>query len=348
MDKKILVVGGYGAVGSIISLELSKIYPEKVIVAGRSYEKAKKFTDNRRLIPMKLDHSKIDELNFLDEISLVIMCIDQTNTTFVEACVEKGVQYIDISANQKIIEQIDLLDTKAKKNKTSIISSVGIAPGITNLLVQHLLKESPKNKTIDIYVLLGLGEKHGDAAFQWTFDNIDTTYMVGNNKIKSFTLPKMTNLLGNRTFYSFDFSDQHTLLKTNKISVTTRMAFDSSFLTRTIGFLRKIGLTKIFRNKTIQKTFISIFKKSLIGTDVFGVKAVVTAENDQLLEASVTGNGEGKATAFVAVQTAIYLLENSIPSGAHHLHQVIEDIPLFLNNLTRYDSELKINLKANN
>ncbi len=300
---------------------MSQHYPGKVIVAGRNYAKAEQLSQQIAAVPMKLDLTSISNSDFLDTVQLVIMCIDQLDTSFVELCIEKGINYIDISANKEVIEKIELLNDQAKQS--SIVLSVGIAPGITNLLAKHVLNQSPTEEAIDISVLLGLGEKHGDAAFKWTFDNINTSYTLGKQEIRSFSTPRKTELVGKRSFYTFNFSDQHTLLKTTQIKrVTTRMAFDVSFLTKTVALLRKVGLTTVFNNRWVQNVSISLFKKSLIGSDVFGVKV-----EGKTLGFSVTGNGEGNATAYVATETALHLLKNQTPSGVKHLHEIIEDIP---------------------
>lgn len=141
MKESILIVGGYGAVGNIISKELSKHYPGKVIVAGRNLSKAEDLARKIPVIPMQLDLTSISTTDFLDTVKLVIMCLDQTNTSFVELCIENGIDYIDISANQEVIEKIELLSEKAKKYQSSIVLSVGIAPGITNLLAKHVLNQ---------------------------------------------------------------------------------------------------------------------------------------------------------------------------------------------------------------
>ena len=56
-NEKIMVVGGYGNVGGKICQELSNYYPGKIIAAGRSYEKAKIFTQHSggKILPAVVD-----------------------------------------------------------------------------------------------------------------------------------------------------------------------------------------------------------------------------------------------------------------------------------------------------
>lgn len=344
MEKNSLIIGGYGAVGSIISRHLAEQFPNKVIVAGRSFKKAQQLTQqlNNIVIPYQFDAAATSNYDILNQVGLVIVCIDLPNNKLAEECIERGINYIDITASQEVIKKIETLDQQAKDKNVTIALSVGLAPGITNLLAQHCIRQASTDTPVDLFVLLGLGEKHGDAAYRWTFDNIHTAYPVIQNgytkTVKSFTQPKQTQLLGKRTFYAFNFSDQHTLTETTSSPrVFTRMAFDSRFLTGMIGLLRKVGITCLFKNKRIQTIFVPIFKRSGIGSDLFAVKAT-TAYNSY----SVTGNGEGKITAYVATELAIQLIRQSQAPGVRHIHQLVTDIPEFLARLKKYDDQISI------
>lgn len=353
MKNNILIVGGYGKVGSIICRHLAGLFPKKIIVAGRNIKKAQKLsgTLDHNVIPYFLDiHNPAGITTVLENTKLVIMCIDQKDTNFVELCIEKRVHYIDITANQLFVDQIELLDEKAKLNNATITLSIGLAPGITNLLAQHCVNQFSEITLINIFILLGIGEKHGDAAYRWTFDNIHSTYKIkdgGKTKtIKSFSLPQKCELSGKRKFYTFNFSDQHTLAKTiNTGQVLTRMAFDSKILTASVALLRKLGLTKIFSNKKIQNIFIRLFKKMNIGSDNFAVKAVAKNTQNEACEFSFEGSGEGKITAYVAIETALYIMQSNPSYGVRHINQIIENIPEFLENLKRYDNTIEIKQK---
>lgn len=349
MKENIVVIGGYGAVGCVISRYLAQHFPGNVIVAGRSWDKAQQLANKLeyKVLPYQLDIADPENVILPVHTSLVIMCIDQDNPRFVEQCIERGIHYIDITANQKLITEIERLDEKAKKNQVSVILSVGLAPGITNLLVQQGINQQPGSTAAAISVLLGLGEKHGDAAYRWTFDNMHSTYQLSKNgkpiSIRSFALPKEMELQGKRRFYSFNFSDQHTLLKTTSLEqVITRMAFDLKWITRGMALLRKTGLTVLLRYKSVQNILIPMFKKSGMGSDVFGVKAEVTDLQNTIYCCSVTGYGEGKITAYYAIETALYLKNNPVSFGVRHSHQIIMNIPDFLQRLKKYDKTLQI------
>jgi len=350
MNKHILIVGGYGAVGSIISKVLAQQFPGKVMVAGRSLQKAQQLAKalKDQVIPVQLDLSAPPDAALLGNVGFVIMCIDQEDARFAAWCIDRGIDYIDITASGQLIAQMEKLHARAKSKNVRVVLSVGLAPGITNLLAQHGLQQLPGGSQVDISILLGLGEKHGDAAYRWTFDNLHSHYDLVRKsqpaQVSSFSLPRRSVLAGYRRFYTFNFSDQHTLLQTTTASeVVTRMAFDSKALTRLIAALRTTGLTRLFRSKRLQRILIPLFKRSGIGSDIFGARAEVM-NGDMFYSSSILGHGEGKVTAYFAAELALYLLKSEWPGGVWHSHQLVKDIPAFLQRLKKYDGKLEINL----
>lgn len=349
--QNVLVIGGYGEVGSIITEVISKNYKWKVYVAGRNLGKAEKLAHklNHKVVPLQFDLSDTSEYSILEDIDLVIMCVEQTGTEFVEQCITRGIHYIDITATHQRIEEIEALDGLAKKNNVRVVLSVGLAPGITNLLAQYCTELLPDGTRINLFVLLGTGEKHGDAAYHWTFDNLHTTYKISNNDetpiVKSFTSPVTTQLFGKRTFYLFNFSDQHSLVKTTRVNtVRTRLAFDSKALTQAIAFFRKIGLTKVFQFRRIQNLIMPLFKKSLLGDEIYSVKAVIENDRGESRECSLSGNGEGKVTAYIASMVALNIVDSAHHYGVSHLNEIVSEIPDFLNAVCSYDNSIKIKL----
>ncbi|WP_069133176.1 saccharopine dehydrogenase family protein [Rhodohalobacter halophilus] len=351
MIQKILIIGGYGAVGSIIAESISQNYQWEIYIAGRNLSKAEKLAHrlNHKVIPLQIDLSDPSGHSILEDMDLVIMCVEQAGIEFVKQCIIRGIHYIDITATHQRIEEIETLDCIAKKNNVRVVLSVGLAPGITNLLAQYCTELLPDGKRINLFVLLGTGEKHGDAAYRWTFDNLHTTYKISNNGessiVKSFTSPVTTQLLGKRTFYLFNFSDQHSLVKTTRVNkVRTRLAFDSKVLTWAIALFRKVGLTKVFQYRKIQNIIMILFKKALLGDDIYSVKAVIENDRGEKRECSLSGNGESKITAYVASMVALNMVDSAHHYGVSHLNEVISEIPNFLNELCNYDNSIKIKL----
>ncbi|MGJ1292610.1 saccharopine dehydrogenase NADP-binding domain-containing protein [Sphingobacterium spiritivorum] len=351
MTGKTLIIGGYGAVGSIISKHLSDRYPGQIVVAGRNFAKAKSLSLEleNRIIPCQLDLTADFDSSILKDITLVIMCIDPSDSVILEECIKRDIHYIDITADQRRILEAEALKYKTKGSRSTVVLSVGLAPGLTNLLARHTLNTLGQVQEIDIFILLGLGEKHGDSAYKWTFDNLHTTYPIVINgesqMIKSFRSPEKTFLSGLRNFYLFNFSDQHTLLNTTAVKkVLTRVAFDSKLFTRIVAWMNILGLTRIFSHSGVQRILIRLFHNLTIGSDIFGVKVVSKTSTSTEMSCILSGYGEGKITAFMATEIADMVLKEAFPAGIQHSHQVITDIPAFISNLKRYDKSLEVNI----
>ncbi len=348
--KKILIIGGYGAVGTTITETLSRHFPDKVLVAGRNREKASRLAKKlgNGVIASVFDVNQYDHFQGLEEVSLVIMCVDQSDTRLIRECIQRGIAYLDITANQELTRKIEELDQVARAHQSRVVLSIGLAPGLTNLLAQHALRQQSEEGELSLFVLLGLGEKHGDAAYRWTFDQLHTTYPILTDgrmqMLQSFTKPKKANLSGSRNFYLFNFSDQHALLRTTGLKrVFTRLAFDSRGFTAMVAALRKTGLTRVFSSKRIQQVLIPLFKRLGIGTDLYHIQACLEQKGKRH-EYGLKGRGEGKLTAYVAAETALYLLQNPVRTGVSHLHEIIPDIPDFLISIKDHDPSIELEL----
>ncbi|GIV96968.1 MAG: hypothetical protein KatS3mg057_1625 [Herpetosiphonaceae bacterium] len=141
MRDNILVVGGYGQVGQVVATRLATRFPGRVIVAGRNMARAAALanTTQGRIAPLQLDLADVPGcVSALDNVQLAIVCLEQNNVAFARACLERGIHYIDISASYHILQQIETFDDLARQHGASAILSVGLAPGLTNLLARYL------------------------------------------------------------------------------------------------------------------------------------------------------------------------------------------------------------------
>ncbi len=64
-----------------------------------------------------------------------------------------------------------------EKKKSKRVIGLGLAPGVTNLAAAAYTKKEPSAQMIVIDVLLGIGDRHGEAAVRWTFEQLNRTYI---------------------------------------------------------------------------------------------------------------------------------------------------------------------------
>lgn len=332
---KIVVIGGYGHVGQEISRELAKSYPGKVYAAGKTLSRAEAFsqTTNGRVQPMQIDIREIPDEQTLAGVRLVIMCLDQQNTAFVEACLEQGIKYIDVSANYEFLSQVEQLHHLAAANHATAILSVGLAPGLTNLLSLLAVQSLDQTDRINISLMLGLGDSHGKAAIEWTIDNLRANFhTISQGKEQpriSFTDGQRTNFggtLGYRTAYRFNFADQHILPRTlNVPDVSTRLCFDHAFLTWMMSASKQIGALQLLSIGWIRDWSVKLFGAMKLGDPLFALKIDAYGQlngRPAHAECYLQGTEEAVITARVASLLAKKLYTAEMKPGVFHIEQL--------------------------
>ncbi|GGF68676.1 hypothetical protein GCM10010912_12170 [Paenibacillus albidus] len=347
MKKDIIVIGGYGHVGGQICKLLAARYPGNVFAAGRSLERAEQFcaSTGGKVRPLQLNLGDPFPAERLERVKLVVMCLDQENPSFVITCLNSGTHYVDVSANGAFLTQLEALNTTESGLKGSAVISVGLAPGLTNLLAREAKLAMDQTQRIEISIMLGLGDSHGQAAIEWTVDNLSATYDITQKgsriPVNSFTAGRKTDFggrLGQRKAFRFPFSDQQTLPGSLDVSsVATRLCFDSRFSTAALAFMQKLGLMPLLRGRMMRKLAVKSFGKLRFGSDMFAVKVDAYGQKDgapALSEWSIQGSEEARITAMTAAAVALAVYESaSLPSGVFHLEQLF-GVKLGQDNLT--------------
>ncbi|MGN4127019.1 saccharopine dehydrogenase NADP-binding domain-containing protein [Lysinibacillus sphaericus] len=332
--ENILIVGGYGEVGGKIAKLLLPKYPNRVWIAGRSIEKARQFCaqQNNLATPIQLDVTKAIDGHQLTNIALVIMCLEQENTQFAALCLQEGIKYIDISASYSFLQKLELLNPLAVKHNTTAVLSVGLAPGLTNLMAMHVAQQFSSLEKLHISILLGAGDSHGAAAIHWILNQLNNSYTIAyqNDKqeITNFTNKREVDFvgIGNRSLYQFNFSDQHILSKHLPSShIITRLGFDVEWLNLLVSFIQKSRLSIVLKWQWLKNRLVSLIQKMKIGSSICAIKIeAIGISQLEKTSASLTfaENDESFITAKIAATVAQELLEMEHPSGTYHIEEL--------------------------
>jgi saccharopine dehydrogenase (NAD+, L-lysine-forming) len=320
-DSKIMIIGGHGKVGQYITRELRSY---SLLLAGRNEEKMKRFIKKEKL---KAEVCVMDILNIdfslMKNVGWVIVCVDQENTMLIEYCDRYGIDYMDVTANSEYIDKIQKLSLK---RTSKILLGVGLAPGLTNLLAEKFIQMYPAEKNIDIQLILGLGEKHGDAAIKWTLDNFTKSYSHSiYGYLKPFTRKsKVKSGKDKFSTYNFNFVDQHMLNNKyqNKI-FTTYLGFDQSFISVFLYWANKLGILRMLKHKRIYHVAEELQRNPKFGTDIF---IVSIQAGEKTLYA--WGHDEGRFTGLIAGEAAKRMAEITLEKGILEISNLIhvEDI----------------------
>lgn len=268
-------------------------------------------------------------------VGSVVVCAEQTDATFAAAYLGRGLHYVDVSASNSLLLEIEALDPLARRSGATGVLSVGLAPGLTNLLVKHALGALDRLDKVDITVMLGLGA----AAVAWTLKNLCgwfETVMNGRTRsVRSMSDPRRVTLAGetrSRTAYRFNFSDQHTVRRTLGVpKAATRLCFDSRRLTWLLAAAARTGVLNLTRHPLVEQIFKGFSTRLHWETDTFVVR--VDAVGDLCGEArsmtcAVRGHREGEVTGRVAALVVEHLLTASIAPGVSHVEHHFDVVSL--------------------
>jgi saccharopine dehydrogenase-like NADP-dependent oxidoreductase len=149
MKQKILVLGA-GLVGSPIALDLAKDENFVVSLADISKSNLGKVTDER-IHKIQLDITKKEELKALvADNDLVVNAVPGfMGFATLKNCIEEGKDVVDIAFYPEDV--FDLKDLAIEKG-VRVIADMGVAPGMSNLLVGYVASKLDCVKNVEIYV----------------------------------------------------------------------------------------------------------------------------------------------------------------------------------------------------
>ena len=295
-----LVLGGYGAVGGRI-VALLRAAGDVAWSAGRDAARADRTVNLTR---------PYDSLpTALSDVDVVVNAAGIEDPSLVTLITRHGVAFVDITATTSYVATVERLDLP-----TPALLSVGLAPGLTNLLAAavHTAQPGP----VDIAVLLGAGERHGKAGVAWTYGLLGRRFADPGTgaMIRNFTHPRRFDLPrhGTRRLYRADFSDQHVLTRDLDAPVRTYLGLDSRLATAALATLTWIpGASRAPRGVHVP------------GSDEW----LVMARGHGGATRWAMGQIQSHATAMLARTAAQLVIE--LPPGVHHLHHAValDDLP---------------------
>ncbi|MDS0301320.1 saccharopine dehydrogenase NADP-binding domain-containing protein [Halogeometricum sp. S1BR25-6] len=337
-----LIVGGYGSVGRTIAEDLATASDDAnaVIIAGRDETKANavasEFGDNVSGIAFDLEETD-SYARILKDVDQVVMCVDQSGTAFVEACLESGADYVDVTASDEFFRQVEQLDDLARDGDATAVLSVGLAPGVTNLLAKLMADQLSSVSDIQIGVLLGLGEAFGPAASRWTLERISREFAVPtaghSGSIRGFSNPVPVEFprYGQRWAYSFDFADQHVLHRTLNVPARTHLCFDSRGVTSAVYGLSWVGLYRPAVEAIGLDRLTDLVSTLSVGGDGFAVTVEVDGQQNstaKTLMTAIDGREQSRVTGIVAATVALAIRDTAVPDGVHHIHEILDPEPI--------------------
>lgn len=289
---KVLVLGGYGAVGRHVVAALRE-GGDTAYTAGRDPARADRVVDLRRG----------DLTRALGGIDVVVNAAGAEQPRLVAQATDVGAAFVDMTATTGYVHAVEAMSPAAP-----VLLSVGLAPGLTTLLAAAAYADSPG--PVDIALVLGAGEKHGPAATAWSYGLIGRRFpdTGGGPPVRNYTRGRTFALpgLGRRRLYRTDFSDQHTLTRELGAPVRTYFGVDSRAATAALALLTRVpGGSRAPRGL------------HLPGSDRWVAYARSAAGRAYWAE----GRSQSRATAVVTVSAARRAA--GLDAGVHHVTGIL-------------------------
>jgi hypothetical protein len=167
-SRKIVVIGGYGTFGSLISEQL--LNSASVVIAGHNQHIGGKYAAS---IGAEFVWCDINDKNSVQTaISHAAVVINASgpfrpNDYFVpQACIEAKCHYIDLADNRAYVKEFRQLHDEAKSNGVFACTGASTTPAVTSALVFGLMTETSKAHSIEIYLSAGNRNAAGVSTFE--------------------------------------------------------------------------------------------------------------------------------------------------------------------------------------
>ena len=353
---KILLVGGYGHVGTVLAHELAVRYPGQLIIAGRHCERALALAAT---LPGGADAAQVD---VWDEASvklaaqharLIVNCsLDQHTPTLLRAAFANASAYLDIGANATALAGMLELSTEAAQQGTCAVVGAGLDPGSTNVIAALASARAGGAHTINVALLLSSRDAFGEAAIDFMLEALASPIRVeyqGQRTVLSayhegrhceFPPP-----FGRKRAYRFPFPEQVFFAETLQAKQSANWyTMESAAINTLLLASVRLGFTRLLRKERIRVATRWLFQQlSRLPGRKDDVCALVEAQGPGgTWRVSLTSHQESKTTALCALPIVEALYEGRLARPGVWLPEQVVDPTVYLHALIDLGLEVQI------
>ncbi|BAY98682.1 saccharopine dehydrogenase [Tolypothrix tenuis PCC 7101] len=233
MTNRVLILGGRGRIGSSVAQDIATHTQAKITITGRS--PGNEGDVDARWLTTKQDWNLGTEVEFLvldlaevDRLQeaiansdLVIHCagpFHYRDTKVLEICIEKGVNYLDVSDHRSYTSKALNLDAQAAAANVTAIINTGIFPGISNSMVRQCVEQLDQPEKIHLSYLVSGSGGAGITVMRTTFLGLQhqfEAWIDGNwQLVKPYSEREIVNFAspyGRTGVYWFDMPETFTM-----------------------------------------------------------------------------------------------------------------------------------------
>jgi saccharopine dehydrogenase-like NADP-dependent oxidoreductase len=220
-----LVLGGYGYTGKLLARHLLAQSKAKVILAGRTLEKAQAFAgelDNERVSAVRVDAADADALRAaLHGVDLLLVAAPTTRhaETVIHAALDAKVDYLDVQFSSRKLAILKELAAEIEEAGLCFVTEAGYHPGLPSAMVRYAATQldSLESALTAGYLNMGKSLPYSKAVDELMEGFID--YQAQVYKDSAWTKPNQWDMrkfdfgeeIGRRTCYSIFFEELRAL-----------------------------------------------------------------------------------------------------------------------------------------
>jgi len=165
--QKVVIIGGYGAFGSLIASELARA--ANVVIAGRNRDLGQGFADSiEAAFSLCNTRDGTSLRNTIDGAQIVINASGPflpNDYSIPKICIEANCHYIDLADGRDYVKGFLALHELAKERGVFACTGASTAPAVTFALLSELSLTFPDIHAIKIYLSAGNKNKAGASTF---------------------------------------------------------------------------------------------------------------------------------------------------------------------------------------
>ncbi len=197
------LIAGAGNIGSIIASEIAKNPSNSVIIADINPERAMKMpgiSGKKNVEFVKLDINRADDASrIINGCDMIVGALPgSTGLKLIKLAIDHGKNIVDVSYMN---EDPFALDEKAKEAGVTVVPDLGVAPGLSNMMVGNSIKQLDKVESVKIMVG-GMPENKVpplDYNLTWSTEGLIDEYTRPANIVEKGVLKSVEALSGLQT-----------------------------------------------------------------------------------------------------------------------------------------------------
>ncbi len=260
--QNILIVGGYGVVGSQIAQLLRQRYADvTILLGGRNPGQGQYLADQLGNIKLvQIDMAAADPLASVEaKVDIILCAVNDTGDHLMLSAIDRQIAYIDIT---RWTERMRASKNRAEALDTSqapVVFASSWMAATVSVIARGLANEFEQVEKIDLNILYAGADKSGPNSVEY-MDRLTLPFEVtkAGKTVTAHAFRRAQKVdfpaTGKYRLYRFDTPDQFTLPTiTGAQNVTSRIGFDDNVSGPMLSFLIRSGIWKMISGPRFKK-----------------------------------------------------------------------------------------------